>query len=236
VCGAPLGLAFKQKLLKCADSQGFAYMLEAGQSICTIFKAASATSAKSKATKSGTISLDLGTYEAKVITDEFKKTSVVTSVALAVRGNRKDKLGYNWADAEQCGLTEDELSKAYDVLDAKYLRQVNITLARTLHDAVFSGGSETIATTRLRSILKPPLAAKIIAGEVVGGENLWCAQPWLMESTQMWAKLIYRFEGTTEMINGAFMDDLGELLRSVTGNIERRCTKSTRSSRRCAKR
>ena len=34
----------------------------------------------------------------------------------------------------------------------------------------------------------------------------------------MWAKLIYRFEGMTEMINGAFMDDdLGDLLSSVTG-------------------
>ena len=103
------------------------------------------------------------------------------------------------------------------MLDAKYLREVNRTLARIFHDAVFSGGLETIATARLRSILKTPLAAKIIAGEVVGGENLWCAQPWLMESTQMWAKLIYRFEGMTEMINGAFMDDLGEFLSSVTG-------------------
>ena len=50
--------AFKQKLLKCADSQGFAYVLEAGQSICTIFQAASATAAKSKVTGKGTISLD----------------------------------------------------------------------------------------------------------------------------------------------------------------------------------
>ena len=105
--------------------------------------------------------------------------------------------------------SEDELIKALDVLDVKYLREVNRTLARTLHDAVFSGGSETIATIRLRSILKSPLAAKIIAGEVVGGENLWRTKQWLMESTQMWAKLIYRFEGMTEMINGAFMDDLG---------------------------
>ena len=38
-----------------------------------------------------------------------------------------------------------------------------------------------------------------------------------MESTQMCAKLIYRFEGMPEMINGAFMDDLGELLSSVAG-------------------
>ena len=135
---------FKQKLLTYADSQGFAYMLEAGQNICTNFQSASATAAKSKTTRgsaavsgSGTISLDLGTYDAKVIKDEFKKTSITTSINLAVRENRKNKLGSNWADSERCGLTEDELSKAHDVLDAKYLREVNRTLARTLHDAVF---------------------------------------------------------------------------------------------------
>ena len=93
--------AFKQKLMmKSADLQGFAYMLQAGQSICTIFQTASSTAAKSKVTTkgsavagSGTISLDLSTYKAKEIEEEFKNTSVITSVALAVRGNRKDKLG-----------------------------------------------------------------------------------------------------------------------------------------------
>ena len=135
--------AFKQKLLKYADSQYFAYMLEAGQSICTIFQAASATAAKSKTATKGSISLDLETYKAKDIEDEFKKTSVTTSVALAVRGNRKEKLGSNWADAARCGLSEDELTKAHEVLDAKYLREVNRTVARALHDAVFSSGAET---------------------------------------------------------------------------------------------
>ena len=142
--GSPTSL---QRLLKYADSQGFAYMLETGQSICTIFQAASASAAKSKTTKgsavvAGSGTLDLGTYDvkvAKVIKEEFNKTSVVTSVAHAVRGNRTDKLGSNWADAGKCGLTEDELEKAHDVLDVKYLREVNRTLARTLHDAVFSG-------------------------------------------------------------------------------------------------
>ena len=33
----------------------------------------------------------------------------------------------------------------------------------------------------------------------------------------MQGKLTYRFEGMTEMVNGAFMDDLGELLSSATG-------------------
>ena len=113
-------------------------MLEAGQSICEIFQAASAAAAKVKVTArgsaipgSGTISLDLSTYKDKDIEEKFKETSVITSVALEVRKNRKDKLGSNWADTERCGLTEEELIKAHDVLDAKYLREVNRTLART---------------------------------------------------------------------------------------------------------
>ena len=64
---------------------------------------------------SGTISLDLGAYKAKEIEDEFMRTSFITSVALAVRGNRKDKLGSNWAHTERCGLSEPELIKAHDV-------------------------------------------------------------------------------------------------------------------------
>src|SRR6056300_1588408 len=99
-----------------------------------------------------------------------------------------------------------------------YLKEVNRTLARILHDAVFPQGCvETNATSRLGSILKTKEAAKIIAGEAVDGEGLYSSQPWTMLSIQMWAKLTYRFEGMTEMINGAFMDDLGELLSSVTG-------------------
>lgn len=40
----------------------------------------------------GTISLDMETYSAKYIEAEFKKTSMFTTVAPAVRGNRKGKL------------------------------------------------------------------------------------------------------------------------------------------------
>ena len=140
------------------------------------------------------------------------------SVALAVRQNRKDKLGTSWADASKCGLSETALTEAHKVLDVKYMKEVNRTLVRILHDAVFPKGVETNATSRLRSILKTKEAAKIIAGEAVGGEDLYLSQPWTMLSMQMWAKLTYRFEGLKEMIIGAFMDDLGELLSSVTGN------------------
>ena len=94
---------------------------------------------------------------------------------------------------------------------------VNRALTRTLHDAVLPGAAETINTTKLRSILKTPEVLKILAGETLGGEETWGKRPWLMPAMQLWAKLCYRFEVMTDMINGAFMDDLGEILNAVTG-------------------
>ena len=98
---------FKSAMLKLADSKNFGYMLEGGHGICAIFQAASAAAARAtRSGTTGTISLDIETYTKKEIEEQFKKTSVMTSVALAVRGNRKDKIGASWADAVKCGLTE----------------------------------------------------------------------------------------------------------------------------------
>jgi hypothetical protein len=177
----------------------------------------SAAAAKSKASgKARTSSLDIESNAAKDIETEFKKTSVFISVALAVRGNRKENRGVNWADHEKYDMYADALIEEHNVLDVKHLRQVNRSLARTLHDAVFPGVAETIATARLRSILKTQQVAKIIAGQAIGGENMWGEKPWMMSVVQMLGKLTYRFESMTDMINGAFMDDVGELLSSVT--------------------
>ena len=46
---------------------------------------------------------------------------------------------------------------------------------------------------------------------------MWPKKPWMMHRMQLWGKLSYRFERMTEMIIGTFMDDLGDLLSSVTG-------------------
>ena len=214
---------FKEAMLKRADSpsEGYVYMLEGGHGLCAIFQAASATAAKkavgAPATRSD-FSLDITKYEDAWIKKELEKTSVLTSVSLALRTNRKDKLGANWADPEKCGMKEKELTDAHNVLDAKYLRMVNRALTRTLHDAVFPAGTpETIHTTKLRSILKTPEVLKILAGDALGGEQAWATEPWLMPAMQLWAKLTYRFEGMTDMINGSFMEDLGEILNAVTG-------------------
>ena len=152
---------------------------------------------------------------------------MITTVALTVRRNRKEQHGANSADHEnfECNMSADDLVEAHNVLDVtEYLREVNRSFMRTLHDTVFPGGSETIVTTRLRSILKTPQAVKIMADEEIEEEKVWSPflkEPWRMPGMQMRAKLTYRFEGMTEMINGAFMDDLGGLLSSVTGHRRR---------------
>ena len=43
------------------------------------------------------------------------------------------------------------------------------------------------------------------------------AQPWQIPAVLMYGRLAYMFEGMTDMINGAFMEDLSELLNSATG-------------------
>jgi hypothetical protein len=55
-------------------------------------------------------------------------------------------------------------------------------------------------------------------------ESLWAPQPWQIPAVFMYGRLAYKFEGMTDMINGAFMEDLSELLNSATGDQRRRKT------------
>jgi hypothetical protein len=105
-------------------------------------------------------------------------------------------IGAHHADHEKMGMTEEELAQAHAVLDAKRLTMMNCTVVRWLHDAVYPNASETPATIKLRSILKTPEVTKILQGEKL----------------------------TTVVINGAFMEDLSELLNSATGDQRRRKT------------
>ena len=69
--------------------------------------------------------MEIETYTKKEIEEEFKKTSLMTSVALAVRKNRKDMLGTSWADATKCGLTETALTEVspWFTTDSYHYRQ-----------------------------------------------------------------------------------------------------------------
>jgi hypothetical protein len=106
----------------------------------------------------------------------------------------------------------------------KRLTMVNRTVVRWLHDAVYPNASETPTTIKLRSILKSPEVTKILQGEKLTTESLWAGQTWQIPAVHMYGRLVYKFEGMTDMINGAFMGDLPELLNSATGDQRRRKT------------
>jgi hypothetical protein len=116
---------------------------------------------------------------------------------------------------------------AHAVLDAKRLTMVNRTVVGWLHDAVYPNDSETQATIKIRSILKTPEVTKILMGEKLTTESLWAAQPWQIPAVHMYGRLAYKFEGTTDMINGNFMENLSELLNSATGDQRRRKTSAS---------
>ncbi len=93
-----------------------------------------------------------------------------------------------------------------------------------LHDAVYPNTSETPDTIKLRSILKSPEVTKILQGEKLTTESLWATHPLQIPAVHMYGRLAYKIEGITDMINGAFMEDLSDLLNSATGDQRRRKT------------
>ena len=115
-------------------------------------------------------------------------------------------------------MTEEELARAHAVLDAKRLTMVNRTVVRWLHDAVYPNASQTPAAIKPRSILKTPEVNKILHGEKLTTESMWAAQPWQIPAVHMYGRLAYKFEGMTDMIKCAFMEDLSELLNLATGD------------------
>ena len=116
-------------------------------------------------------------------------------------------------------MTEEQLAQAHAVLDVKRLAMVNRTVVRLLHDAVYPSNTvESPATIKLRSILKTLEVTQILEGEKLPTESEWAVHPWLMPAVLMYGRLAYKFEGMTDMINGAFMEDLSELLNAATGD------------------
>jgi hypothetical protein len=215
---------FKTALHKLLDQEGCSWVVEGGNAFCAMLQAAAAKAAKSTtASGKGTVSTNVADYKDKDFEAAFAGAAVTTSVLLELIANRKTVLGAHHADHEKLNMTEDQLAHVHAVLDGKCLATVNRTVVSLLHDAVYPSNTvESPATSKLRSILKTPEVTKILQGEKLPTESKWAVHPWLMPAVHMYGRLAYKFEGMTDMINGAFMEDLSELLNSATGDPRRR--------------
>ena len=94
-------------------------------------------------TKSGkrTVSTNFADYKDKDLQAAFASATVTTSVLLELIANRKTVFGAHHADHEKIGMTEEQLTQAHTVLDAKRLTMVNRTVVRLLHDAVYTSNT-----------------------------------------------------------------------------------------------
>jgi hypothetical protein len=100
---------------------------------------------------------------------------------------------------------------------------VNRLLVRsTIYGAVYPENKpQTTATLRLAHILDGPSIKNILNGEPRDKENDWTLSK-LMETLTtlpgilMYAKLAYKFEGMTDVLNGTFVEEMTDLLGSPT--------------------
>jgi hypothetical protein len=102
------------------------------------------------------------------------------------------------------------------------LARFGTPLKHAIPGACFINTAESPTTTKLRCILKTPEVTKILQDEKLPTESEWVVHPWLMPAVHMDGRLAYKSEGMTDMINGAFTEDLSELLNSATGDQRRR--------------
>ena len=102
------------------------------------------------------------------------------------------------------------MKKAHEAVDIAYLRKVNRSAFKLLHNAVFDHPSkETAGRTKQTNKV-----AEILKGAVDDDDIKWidmdttpprAGTPWEMPAAQIWGKMFHKYEGMTDMLSGRMM-------------------------------
>ena len=124
------------------------------------------------------------------------KMGAKVSLDLTLVKNKKDVIGSSWAEHDKLKITEEQLAAWHENIDQSYIVKANRTVLRMLHNAIFPNGRvNTRANQRLQHIVDTAGIHKIITVENTGDEGLWKADLWRTPAIQVWAKLLFKFEG-----------------------------------------
>ncbi len=95
---------------------------------------------------------------------------------------------------------------------------MNRCVVRTIHGAIFPDGHiQTTETKKLLHIVVGPMTQKILKGEVTDFEDLGTVEElWRLSGIAMFAKLACKVEGVVDVLNGTFIEEITDLLRSAT--------------------
>jgi hypothetical protein len=117
-------------------------------------------------------------------------------------------------------ITQGELKTWHENIDQSYLVKINRSVLKILHNAIYpTGKANTKANQRLYHIVDTAEIRKMLSGENNADEHEWKSSLWKMLKIpviQVWSKLLFQFEGFTDMINDKFVNDLTSLLHDVT--------------------
>ena len=114
-------------------------------------------------------------YTDEVLHKWFEERDFATDLLLSLNKNHLASLGSNFCDHTELGFRDEAaLKKAHKAVDLAYLRKINRSACKLLHNAVFDHPSkETAARTKLHSILCTNEVAEILKGAVDDADATW---------------------------------------------------------------
>ena len=211
---------FRTEINNALEEKEMSWIICASKAIAKYFQGIVAERTADKSKQGKPMETDLAALSDKKIRSviaAMDKMGAKVALDLALVKNKKDVIGSSWAEHEKLKITEDQLATWHESIDQSYIVKANRTVLRMLHNAIFPNGrANTRANQRLQHILDTAEIRKMITGENIGDEGLWKADLWRTPAIQVWAKLLFKFEVCTDMINVEFVEDLSNLLHEVT--------------------
>ena len=198
---------FKPTVCRQCDEKDWGWLIEGANVLSdhlqVIVAAMTATSKRSP----GGMSTDFSKFSKEAINEVAKKlkdSQAQFQLKYACIKNKKDTFGAHFMDSEKMGYSKDDLVKAHKNCDQQYTTKVN-------RQFMFPADSEpTPAILRLQGLIDSSTVKGLMEGTAVGNEAQWDEDHMLLiPSVTIWARLCFKYEGMTELINGRFIEDFG---------------------------
>ena len=232
--------SFKQDIQAYADKHDTTWLFEGGRALALFYARQIKDKTGSKKSRAEALARETAdvkddsnhvpaspdAYTDEALKDWFDSRDTATDLQLSLNKNRFANLGSNFCDFAKLGYKDQgQLDKAHKAVDLKYLRQMNRSAVRLLHDAVFEHPQkETPARTKLHSVLKNNEVSKVLKGAIDDDDATWLTQPWEIPAVQIWGKICHKYEGMTDMLSGTMMEELANIITCVTGDARQRRT------------
>jgi len=142
-----------------------------------------------------------------------RSNGCVTAQLSVVRVNvLKNTFGANFTKHKEAGFDDaEDYKQAQNIAIEQFLREKNKVFLKKLTDAVFSKADDgAIHKETLRSILLTTEISELLDGGA--GEQIqdWFAKPWLMPGVAAWFKILWKYEGINESVDGDFLNIFNE--------------------------